>query len=148
MTDERSSAFGVVQRTIELLDSIPNLVVAILAMVVFQPGIVTISIAIGLIGWTYMARIVCGKMLQLKDQEFGLAFFRYWQVSPRVEAPHTQLAWAHNNLRDCSPYPMRSSRSRYSASSGSGSRYLCQILISFTLFGDGPRDALDPRMGT
>jgi hypothetical protein len=100
MTDERSSAFGVVQRIIELLDSIPNLVVAILAMVVFQPGIVTISIAIGLIGWTYMARIVRGKMLQLKDQEFGLAFFRYWQVSPRVEAPHTQLAWAHNNLRD------------------------------------------------
>ena len=53
------------QRTIEILNGIPNLVVAILAMVIFEPGIITISIAIGLTGWTYMARIVRGKMLQL-----------------------------------------------------------------------------------
>ena len=42
-------------------------------MVVFEPGIITISIAIGITGWTYMARIVRGRMMQLKDQEFALA---------------------------------------------------------------------------
>jgi oligopeptide transport system permease protein len=63
----------VMQRIIEILNGIPYLVVAILAMVVFNPGIITISIAIGLTGWTYMARIVRGRMLQLKNQEFALA---------------------------------------------------------------------------
>jgi oligopeptide transport system permease protein len=56
---------GVMQRTIEILNGIPNLVVAILAMVIFEPGIITISTAIGLTGWTFMARIVRGKLLQL-----------------------------------------------------------------------------------
>jgi oligopeptide transport system permease protein len=64
---------GVLQPVIEILNGIPNLVVAILAMVIFEPGILTISIAIGLTDWTYMARIVRGKMLQLKDREFTLA---------------------------------------------------------------------------
>src|ERR687889_1306806 len=48
----------VMQRGIEILNGIPYLVVAILAMVVFDPGIITITIAIGLTGWTYMARLV------------------------------------------------------------------------------------------
>ena len=64
---------NVLQRAIEILVGIPGLVVAILAMVVFSPGIITISIAIGLTGWVYMARIVRGRMLQLKGQEFVLA---------------------------------------------------------------------------
>lgn len=64
---------NVMQRVIEILVGIPSLVVAILAMTVFSPGIVTISIAIGLTGWVYMARIVRGRMMQLKDQEFALA---------------------------------------------------------------------------
>lgn len=63
----------VMQRVIEILNGVPYLVVAILAMVVFEPGILTITIAIGLTGWTYMARIVRGRMMQLKEQEFALA---------------------------------------------------------------------------
>ncbi len=63
----------VMQRAIEVLVGIPSLVVAILAMVVFEPGILTLSIAIGLTGWTYMARIVRSRVLQLKEQEFTLA---------------------------------------------------------------------------
>ena len=46
----------VMQRVIEILNGIPYLVVAILAMVVFDPGIITISIAIGMTGWTLMAQ--------------------------------------------------------------------------------------------
>ena len=64
---------NVMQRVIEILVGIPSLVVAILAMVVFSPGILTISIAIGITGWVFMARIVRGRMLQLKEQEFVLA---------------------------------------------------------------------------
>ncbi len=63
----------VMQRGIEILNGVPYLVVAILAMIVLKPGIITITIAIGMTSWTYMARIVRGRMLQLKDQEFALA---------------------------------------------------------------------------
>ncbi len=64
---------ALMQRLIEILIGIPSLVIAILAMVVLDPGIVTLSIAIGLTGWTTMARIVRGRVMQLKDQEFTLA---------------------------------------------------------------------------
>ena len=76
------------QRGIEILNGIPYLVVAILAMVVFDPGIITITIAIGLTGWTFMARIVRGRMLQLKNQEFTLA-------SRSLGASGFRLVWKH-----------------------------------------------------
>ena len=63
----------VMQRGIEILNGVPYLVVAILAMLVLSPGIITITIAIGITSWTYMARIVRGRMLQLKEQDFALA---------------------------------------------------------------------------
>ena len=64
---------AVMQRAVEVLVGIPSLVVAILAMVVLDPGIITISIAVGLTGWTVMARIVRSRVIQLKEQEFTLA---------------------------------------------------------------------------
>jgi oligopeptide transport system permease protein len=64
---------GVMQRIIEILNGIPSLVVAILVMVVLEPGILTISVAIGIAGWTSMARIIRGRVMQLRDQEFTLA---------------------------------------------------------------------------
>ena len=78
----------VMQRFIQNLNGIPYLVVAILAMIIFKPGMITISIAIGLTGWTYMARIVRGRMLQLKEQEFTLA-------SRSLGASRFRLVWKH-----------------------------------------------------
>src|ERR671910_1257997 len=78
----------VLQRGIEILNGVPYLVVAILAMVVLDPGIITITIAIGLTGWTFMARIVRGRMLQLKNQEFTLA-------SRSLGAGGFKLVWKH-----------------------------------------------------
>ena len=64
---------GLLQRVIEVLNSIPYLVVAILALLLLDPGILTVTVAIGLTSWTYMARLVRGRVLQLKGQEFALA---------------------------------------------------------------------------
>lgn len=63
----------VMQRILEVMYSIPSLIVLILLMMWFEPGIVTIAIAIALTGWVPMARVVRGQMLQLKVQEFVLA---------------------------------------------------------------------------
>jgi hypothetical protein len=76
---------GVMQRIIEILNGIPNLVIAILVMLVLDPGIVTISVAIGIAGWTSMARIIRGRVMQLRDQE-----------ADPLEAPASQLTRAHH----------------------------------------------------
>jgi oligopeptide transport system permease protein len=164
------------QRVIEILNGIPYLVIAILAMVVFKPGIITISIAIGITGWTYMARIVRGRMLQLKDQEFTLA-------SRSLGASRSRLVWKHLIPNSLGPIivnlmftiPSAIFAEAFLSFIGLGiqvpeaslgslisdgaeqlrfhpyllwlpSAVFCLIMICFNLLGDGLRDALDPKM--
>ncbi|MFQ3543890.1 ABC transporter permease subunit [Halobacillus rhizosphaerae] len=61
------------QRIIEILLGIPNLVVVILMILILEPGLLSITIAITVTGWISMARIVRGQILKLKSQEFVLA---------------------------------------------------------------------------
>lgn len=166
----------VMQRIIEVLVGIPSLVVAILAMVVFEPGIITISIAIGLTGWVYMARIVRGRMLQLKEQEFALA-------SRSLGASNFRLVWKHLIPNSLGPIiinlmftiPSAIFAEAFLSFIGLGiqvpqaslgslinegaseikfhpyllwipSAVFCLIMICFNLLGDGLRDAFDPKM--
>ncbi|MCC2249870.1 ABC transporter permease [Virgibacillus sp. AGTR] len=64
---------NVMQRIIEILVGIPNLVVIVLMILVLQPGMLSIIIALTITGWIGMARIVRGEVLKLKSQEFVLA---------------------------------------------------------------------------
>ena len=167
---------NVMQRVIEILNGIPYLVVAILAMIIFEPGIVTISIAIGLTGWNYMARIVRGRMLQLKEQEFTLA-------SRSLGASGSRLIWKHLIPNSLGPIivnlmftiPSAIFAEAFLSFIGLGiqvpeaslgslisdgasqirfhpyllwfpSLIFCIIMICFNLLGDGLRDALDPKM--
>jgi oligopeptide transport system permease protein len=166
----------VMQRFIEILNGIPYLVVAILAMVIFKPGIITISIAIGLTGWNYMARIVRARMLQLKEQEFALA-------SRSLGASRFRLVWKHLLPNSLGPIivnlmftiPLAIFAEAFLSFIGLGiqvpdaslgslisdgadqirfhpyllwfpSIVFCLIMICFNLLGDGLRDALDPKM--
>lgn len=63
----------VMQRILEVLSGIPNLVVMILMLTVFDPGILSIVLAMVVTNWISMARIVRAQTLKLKDQEFVLA---------------------------------------------------------------------------
>jgi len=63
----------IIMRVIEILYGLPYLLVVILLMVVMEPGLLTIIIALSATGWTGMARLVRGQILQLKNQEFILA---------------------------------------------------------------------------
>jgi oligopeptide transport system permease protein len=60
-------------RFLEVVIGIPNLVVVILMILILDPGILAIIIALTITGWTSMARIVRGEVLKLKGQEFVLA---------------------------------------------------------------------------
>jgi oligopeptide transport system permease protein len=166
----------VMQRVIEILNGIPYLVIAILAMIVFQPGILTISIALGITGWTFMARIVRGRMLQLKEQDFALA-------SRSLGASRFRLVWKHLLPNSLGPIivnlmftiPAAIFGEAFLSFIGLGIQvpdaslgslisdaaremrfhpYLlwfpaavfCLLMICFNLLGDGLRDALDPKM--
>src|SRR5690625_7037327 len=75
-------------RIIEILVGIPNLILIILFILIFEPGIITIILAMVITGWVNMARIVRGQILQLKGQEFILA-------SSVLVASNRQLIWKH-----------------------------------------------------
>jgi oligopeptide transport system permease protein len=61
------------QRVIEIVVSIPYLIIAVLMIMVIGPGIPTIILAYAITGWVPMARLVRAQMLSLKEQEFVLA---------------------------------------------------------------------------
>ncbi|WP_019121573.1 ABC transporter permease [Brevibacillus massiliensis] len=62
-----------IMRVIEILYGLPYLLVVILLMVVMEPGLLTIILALSATGWVGMARLVRGQILQLKSQDFILA---------------------------------------------------------------------------
>ncbi|MCO1603033.1 ABC transporter permease [Desulfosporosinus nitroreducens] len=61
------------QRIVDIIFSIPDLLYVILLMVTFGPGLRNIFIVLGLVNWVPMARIVRGQILTLREQEFVLA---------------------------------------------------------------------------
>lgn len=63
----------VMQRIIEVLSGIPNLVVVILLLLVLRPGIISIIIALALTEWITMARLVRAETLKVKNMEYVLA---------------------------------------------------------------------------
>jgi oligopeptide transport system permease protein len=164
------------QRIIEILNGVPYLVVAILAMIVFDPGIITITIAIALTSWTYMTRIVRGRMMQLKEQEFALASRSLGANGPRLVRKHlipNSLGPIIVNLMFTIPtaifaeaflsfiglgiqVPEASLGSLINDGAGQirfhpylllfPSLIFCLLMICFNLLGDGLRDAFDPKM--
>jgi oligopeptide transport system permease protein len=164
------------QRIIEVLVGIPNLIVVILFILVFEPGLFTITMAMVITGWTGMARIVRGQILQLKNQEFVLA-------SRTLGATSNRLIWKHLLPNVMGPViittmftvpsaifteaflsfiglgiaaPQASLGSLVNEGYRSIQSYphmmlipsivISIIILSFNLLADGLRDALDPKM--
>lgn len=64
---------NIMQRITEILVGIPNLVIVILMILVLDPGIWSITLALTITGWVGMARVVRAQVLKLKQQEYILA---------------------------------------------------------------------------
>jgi len=78
----------IMQRIIEILYSIPNLILIILMLLIFKPGIVPIAVSMSFTGWVPMARIVRAQVLKLKSYEYVLA-------SKTLGASHFRLLFKH-----------------------------------------------------
>lgn len=83
-------------RLVDVMSSIPSLLVIICLMVVAGPGLHTIIISLSIFGWITMARIVRAQMLQLKDQGYvfaakglGASFWRilFFHLLPNAAGP-------------------------------------------------------------
>jgi len=164
------------QRIIEVLIGIPNLILIILLILILQPGIVSITIAMVITGWVNMARIIRGQVLKLKGQEFVLA-------SRTLGAKDGRLIWKHLIPNSLGPIiittmftiPTAIFTEAFLSFIGLGlqppiaslgtivndgfdliriyphmlmfsSIIISLIMISFNILGDGLRDAFDPKM--
>ncbi|WP_028544056.1 ABC transporter permease [Paenibacillus taiwanensis] len=63
----------VMNKISEIIYSVPDMLVAILLVVVLEPSLFTIIMALCITGWINMSWIVRGQMMQLKNQEYVLA---------------------------------------------------------------------------
>lgn len=165
----------VIMRIVEIVYSIPSLLVIILLLVVIGPGLGSIVVALGVLGWVGMARLVRGQELQIKQQEYVLAAqalgVRPWKIIVRHLVPNTMgvilvnitltvpgaifteafLSFLGLGIQD----PLASLGSMISSSYQVLRVYphelffpalvLSLILLGFNFLGDGLRDALDPR---
>ncbi|BBB92654.1 MAG TPA: ABC transporter permease [Methylomusa anaerophila] len=167
---------SVMMRIIDVLYGIPLLLYVILLMVVMEPGLTNIFIALGFVYWLGMARIVRGQILALKELEYILAARLIGADSWRIilrhlipnsmgpiivtatlaipEAIFTEAFLSFIGLGVSAP--MASWGVLASEGVTSLRSYPFQLLfpalaisitmLSFNFLGDGLRDALDPRM--
>ncbi|WP_034907494.1 ABC transporter permease [Eremococcus coleocola] len=63
----------VMQRILEILTGIPNLVIVVLMLLLLRPGLLSIIITIALTSWITMSRVVRAQTLRLKNQEYVIA---------------------------------------------------------------------------
>lgn len=167
---------NVMQRILEVMSGIPNLIVVILMMLILDPGVLSITIAMVITGWIGMARVVRGQVLKLKNQEFVLA-------SRTLGAKNNRLLFKHllPNLsgviiiNTMFTIPSAIFFEAFLSFIGIGLQapeaslgtliedgyktfqflphlmiipciVICIILITCNLIGDGLRDAFDPKM--
>lgn len=166
----------VMQRFIEIVYSIPYLLIAILLIMVLGSGVTSIILAYAITGWVTMARLVRGQMLILKEQEFVLAArtlgAKPWRIIMKHLIPNAmsvvvvQITFvvpsaifveAFLSVIGLGIKPPLSSLGNLLNDGASVLRYhphrliyptivFSLILLSFNLLGDGLRDALDPKM--
>ena len=64
---------SLMQRILEILSGVPNLVIVVLMLLVMRPGLLSIIITIALTSWITMSRVVRAQTIRLKQQEYVLA---------------------------------------------------------------------------
>jgi oligopeptide transport system permease protein len=167
---------NIMQRIVEILNGVPILIIAVLTLLIFRPGILSLTIAIGLTGWTSAARLIRGQVLRLKEQEFFLAsrslgastfrlitkhlipnVFYIVIITLMYTVPTAVFFEAFLSFIGLGIQPPAASLGALINDGSDQMRFypyllifpaavLVTITISFRLLGDGLRDALDPRM--
>lgn len=165
----------VLQRIIEIISSVPNLIVAILLLLVLKPGLTSIILAIAFSSWVTMARLIRAQTLQLKEQEYILASITIgespWRIARKHLIPNLSSTIIIQTMFSIPsaiffeaflsfigigiPAPNASLGTLLSDGQKAfrflpyqmwyPALVLCILMIAFNLFADGLRDAFDPK---
>jgi ABC-type dipeptide/oligopeptide/nickel transport system permease subunit len=165
-----------ITRFIDVMYAFPRLLFVILIMSMLGAGLINIFIALGLTGWVGIARQTRAQVLALKEKEFveGARALgaRGWRVLTRhvlpsaltpivvsitfgiPEAIFTEAALSFIGVGINPPTPSWGQMVGENQQFLRSYWYLCVFpsiaiavtMLSFTFFGDGVRDALDPKM--
>ena len=68
----------------ELFQTIPSFALAIVLVAILQPSLGSIVLAIGVVSWPPVARLVRGEVLSLKTREYVQAAITIGQSAPRI----------------------------------------------------------------
>ncbi|HEY3367679.1 MAG TPA: ABC transporter permease [Symbiobacteriaceae bacterium] len=163
-------------RIVEIISGLPELIMLILLMLIFEPGLRTIIIVMTVFGWVGMARLVRGQVLQLKEQEFVLAARTLGASPMRIIIKHllpNAMGPVLVSLTMAIPgaiffeatlsflgMGVKAPIASWGVLASDGRNYLliypymlifpalaiAITMLAFNLLGDGLRDALDPRL--
>jgi len=167
---------NIMMRIADVLSAVPYLLVVIILLVVLEPGLLPMIIALSITGWINMARIVRGEVLSIKNQEYVLAARTLgastWHLIKKHLVPNalgailvtmtltipsaifTEAFLSYLGLGV--PAPMASwgtmaSEGNKALTTAPWRLFFPAFFISLTIFafnavGDGLRDALDPKL--
>lgn len=167
---------SVISRIMEIFAAFPDLIFAMGIMFVLGPGVANVFIALALLSWVSTARLIRGQVMQLKEKEYVEACISSGGKASRIIIKHllpncistiiimVTLGIPGAIMSEASlsflglgvQPPIASWGSMISAAqSYINFRPLYSVLpgvaimitvITFNIFGDGLRDALDPKL--
>lgn len=167
---------NVLQRIQEIINSIPTLVVLIILLTVFKPTLWTVIMALIFTEWIPMSRITRAQVLKVKEEEFVLAsrtlgatniFILFKEILPNIVSqliinsmmtiPNAIFYEAYLSFVGLGlTKPLASLGTLINDGFNAVQIYphamvipaiiMAILMLSFNLFGDGLRDALDPTM--
>ncbi len=167
---------NLIMRLTDMMFAFPDLLFAIAIMFVLGPGIYNVFIALALVGWAGMARLVRGQVLAVREREFVEAARAVGDRDLRIIARHVLpnclapvivsatlgipgaiMAEAGLSFLGLGAQPPSPSWGGMIAIGKGYLRFapwfsvypglaIMITVLAFNLFGDGLRDALDPRL--
>ncbi|RHW34966.1 ABC transporter permease [Lysinibacillus yapensis] len=167
---------NIMMRIADILSAVPYLLVVIILLVVLEPGLLPMILALSITGWVNMARIVRGEVLSIKNQEYVLAArtlgANTWHLIMKHIVPNalgailvtmtltiptaifTESFLSYLGLGVPAPtasWGTMASEGNKALTSAPWRLFFPAFFISLTIFafnavGDGLRDALDPKL--
>lgn len=167
---------NIIMRFMDILLAIPGILLAIAIVNVLGPGLINVMIAVGIASIPTYARIVRASVLSIRDQEYvesaraigerdGAIIFKY--ILPNCMAPiivqsTLGVAWAILSAAGLSflGLGLQPPTPEWGAMLSEGRQYIFNaywvttfpglaivlVVLALNIFGDGLRDALDPRL--
>ena len=66
----RGAAESIIMRTADAFMSFPSMVLILVLVAVFGPSIFTVTVVIGVLGWTAIAKLIYGNVLSIREREY------------------------------------------------------------------------------